>query len=103
MYLRRIDGNYIRVEFLLELFWLLNFARMMLCVRVVQFEEAVSHLPDSSWLVSQQLEQAITTIKRNATLILDSKAQTELLKKVRKCKCKRNCNVYYSSRVTEWI
>jgi hypothetical protein len=47
-----------------------------------QFEEAVGRLPDTSIPVAQQLDEAVTTIKRNVKIILDSKAQTELLKKV---------------------
>jgi len=39
-------------------------------------------LPDTSFPVAEQLEQAVTTIKRNVKLILDTKAQMEVFKKV---------------------
>jgi len=48
----------------------------------MQFEEAVGCLPDASVPVAEQLEQAVTTIKRNVKLILDTKAQMEVCKKV---------------------
>ena len=49
---------------------------------LMQFEEAVGCLPDASVPVAEQLEQAVTTIKRNVKLILDTKAQMEVCKKV---------------------
>ena len=52
------------------------------CVLLMQFEEAVGCLPDTSFPVAEQLEQAVTTIKRNVKLILDTKAQMEVCKKV---------------------
>ena len=39
-------------------------------------------LPDPSWPVAQQLDHAVTTIKRNVKLILDTKAEMEHYKKV---------------------
>ena len=51
-------------------------------VCVGQFEEAVGALPDPSWPVAQQLDHAVTTIKRNVKLILDTKAEMEHYKQV---------------------
>jgi hypothetical protein len=48
----------------------------------VQFEEAVGTLPDPSWPVAQQLDHAVTTIKRNVKIILDTRAEIEMHKKV---------------------
>ena len=39
-------------------------------------------LPDPSWPVARQLEEAVATIKKNVKLILDSKAEVAAVKKV---------------------
>ena len=39
-------------------------------------------LPDTSWPVAKQLDHAVTTIKRNVKLIIDTKAQSEVTKVV---------------------
>jgi hypothetical protein len=49
-----------------------------------QFEEAVGRLPDSKLPVANQLEQAISTIKSNVRVILDTQADSKRLKKVTK-------------------
>ena len=45
-----------------------------------QFEEAVGRLPDSKLPVANQLEDAISTIKSNVRVILDTQAQSKHLK-----------------------
>ncbi len=47
-----------------------------------QFESAVGALPDPAWPVPKQLEHAVTTIKSNVKIILDSKAELAILRKV---------------------
>lgn len=44
-------------------------------------------LPDPSWPVAQQLDHAVTTIKRNVKLILDTKAEMEMYKAVSSTLC----------------
>ena len=48
----------------------------------LQFEEAVGSLPDSKLPVANQLEQAISTIKKNVKIILDTQAESKHLKEV---------------------
>lgn len=50
----------------------------------LQFEEAVGKLPDTKLPVANQLEQAISTIKANVRIILDTQAESKRLKQVRK-------------------
>ncbi|KAL4233575.1 hypothetical protein ACF0H5_008256 [Mactra antiquata] len=45
-----------------------------------KFEEAVGSLPDSKLPVANQLEQAISTIKANVRVILDTQAESKRLK-----------------------
>ena len=45
-------------------------------------------LPDPHWPVSQQLEHAVTTIKRNVKLVMDSKAEAAVFKQVSETKLK---------------
>ncbi|XP_053396760.1 centrosomal protein of 290 kDa-like [Mercenaria mercenaria] len=45
-----------------------------------KFEEAVGRLPDSKLPVANQLEQAISTIKSNVRIILDTQAESKRLK-----------------------
>ncbi|KAH3726744.1 centrosomal protein of 290 kDa-like [Dreissena polymorpha] len=45
-----------------------------------KFEEAVGSLPDSKLPVANQLEQAISTIKSNVRVILDTQAESKKLK-----------------------
>ena len=51
---------------------------------LLQFDEAVGALPDPNWPVSQQLEHAVTIIKRNVKLVMDSKAEAAVFKRVSK-------------------
>ncbi|KAK3096658.1 hypothetical protein FSP39_002154 [Pinctada imbricata] len=46
-----------------------------------KFEEAVGSLPDSKLPVANQLEQAISTIKSNVKIILETQAESKALKK----------------------
>ncbi|XP_055954901.1 centrosomal protein of 290 kDa [Patella vulgata] len=45
-----------------------------------QFEEALGNLPDAKLPVANQLEQAITTIRSNVKIILDTQAESKHLK-----------------------
>lgn len=55
---------------------------VMTAVPFFQFEEAVGKLPDSKLPVANQLEQAISTIKSNVRVILDTQAESKKLKQV---------------------
>jgi hypothetical protein len=47
-----------------------------------QFEQAIGGLPDAKLPVANQLEEAITTIKTNVKVILDTQAENKALKAV---------------------
>ena len=53
-----------------------------ICVGVFQFEQAIGSLPDAKLPVANQLEQAISTIKTNVKVILDTQAENKALKTV---------------------
>jgi len=53
------------------------------CFLLLQFEEAVGKLPDNKLPVASQLEQAISTIKANVRIILDTQADSKRLKQVK--------------------
>jgi len=46
-----------------------------------QFEDAIGTLPDSSLPIIQQLDHAVTTIRRNVKIIIDTKSQMHVYKK----------------------
>ncbi len=48
----------------------------------LQFDQAVGALPNPDWPVSQQLEHAVSTIKKNVKLVMDAKAEAAVFKKV---------------------
>ncbi len=48
----------------------------------MQFDQAVGALPNPDWPVSQQLEHAVSTIKKNVKLVMDAKAEASVFKKV---------------------
>ena len=61
--------------------WLIDWLIEHTC-DLFQFEEAVGSLPDSKLPVANQLEQAITTIRKNVKIILDTQAESKHLKQV---------------------